>query len=229
MKRRKPGRMAVAQSLQHTYRSADAEPAAFDAARFAPGFSWQVSPSYGKRVTTPGDSQASLSAEFVRIRASLERYLRSRGAGDRAEDLVQELWLKLAASPVVADVTDPSSYLFRMAHNLMLDRRRTEFRRTARERLYVDWDEGTSTGIDPAPPADRALEAKHALEAVDRVLHDLGERTNYIFRRHRVDGIGQRDIAIELGITLSGVEKHLQKAYKAVYAITRQGGDDEPV
>jgi RNA polymerase sigma-70 factor (ECF subfamily) len=59
------------------------------------------------------------------------------------------------------------------------------------------------------------------------VLRSLGERTDYIFRRHRVEGIPQRDIAAELGISLSAVEKHLQRAYRAVQAAYREGGEHE--
>jgi len=167
----------------------------------------------------------SLSDEFVSMRDTLARYLRSRGAGDQAEDLLQELWMKIAALSTESEVSDPSSYLFRMAHNLMLDRRRTEVRRSARERDYVAQGEGGPDGVDPAPTPERMLDARTSLEAIQRVLRGLGERTDYIFRRHRIDGIGQREIAAELGITLSAVEKHLQKAYKAVHAAQREGGE----
>ncbi|MBA2932552.1 RNA polymerase sigma factor [Sphingomonas sp. CGMCC 1.13654] len=165
-----------------------------------------------------------LGDEFVRIRGTLERYLRARGAGDQAEDLVQELWFKVVSLPPNTDVSDPSSYLFRMAHNLMLDRRRTELRRGVRERLYIEEGEGGITGIDPSPTPERVLEARRSLDAIQEVLKRLGERTDHIFRRHRVDGIAQRDIAAELGITVSAVEKHLQKAYKAVLVAQKERG-----
>jgi RNA polymerase sigma-70 factor (ECF subfamily) len=192
--------------------------------RRARTISLRVVPSYGDDVTASTGPGTALGDAFVRMRGTLERYLRARGAADQAEDLVQELWFKVAALPPDADVSDPSSYLFRMAHNLMLDRWRTEFRRCARERVYVEEGEGGIAGIDPAPAPDRALEARRSLTAVQDILRQLGERTDHIFRRHRVDGIAQRDIAAELGITVSGVEKHLQKAYKALYAAQKEGG-----
>lgn len=193
----------------------------------ARGFPSQVALSYGGAVTAPTGLGASLSDEFVRIRGTLERYLRARGAGDQAEDLVQELWVKIASLEPAADVNDPSSYLFRMAHNLMLDKKRTERRRDARERIYIAESEGGSDGVDPAPAPERTLDARRALGAIRQVLAGLGERTDYIFRRHRIDGVGQREIAEDLGITLSAVEKHLQKAYKAVHAAQKEGGEHE--
>jgi RNA polymerase sigma-70 factor (ECF subfamily) len=147
------------------------------------------------------------------------RYLRARGAGELTEDLLQELWMKVAAMPVDADVADPTSYLFRMAHNLMLDRHRAGRRRADRDHQYHAISDLTSAGHDPSPSPDRALIAKQQLAEVNRVLKSLGERTDYIFRRHRVEEVPQREIAAELGITLSAVEKHLQKAYRAVRTV----------
>ena len=180
--------------------------------------------SYGGDMTASAGPGVSLGDEFVRMRGTLERYLRARGAADQAEDLVQELWFKVASLPADTDVSDPSSYLFRMAHNLMLDRRRTEIRRGARERLYVEEGDAGLAGVDPSPTPERVLEARRSLDAMQDLLKRLGERTDHIFRRHRVDGIAQRDIAAELGITVSAVEKHLQKAYKAVHAAQKEGG-----
>jgi RNA polymerase sigma-70 factor (ECF subfamily) len=50
-------------------------------------------------------------------------------------------------------------------------------------------------------------------------LRALPERTAFIFRQYRVEGASQKAIADELGISLSAVEKHLQRAYKAVLAV----------
>ena len=182
---------------------------------------------YGYSVTGFGDHRKALGDEFIRVRATLERYLRARGAGHEAEDIVQELWFKIDALPPDTEVSDPAPYLFRMANNLILDRRRTSVRRGVRERHYVELSEATVLGIDPSPSQDRVLEGRASLSKIERVLDGLGERTDFIFRRYRIDGIGQRDIAAELNITLSAVEKHLQKAYKAVHAAYVQGGEDE--
>lgn len=165
----------------------------------------------------------NLAASLMVHRAALLRYLRARGAGDEAEDLLQELWLKIGN---VADivVTDRLAYLYRMAHNLMLDRRRAAMRRQTREQSYHH-DVGPGDA-DDAPQAERTLIARQQLDRVERTLRALGERTDFIFRRHRVDGVAQRDIATELAISLSAVEKHLQKAYRAVAAAQRAGHDD---
>lgn len=165
-----------------------------------------------------------LAAAFLHNRPALMRYFLARGVGGDAEDLIQDLWLKVSSNPQVS-VEDPKAYLMRMAHNLMLDRLRSAQRRRDRETAYGGYD----GDVDDAPPVLRSLLARERLHRIDRTLAGLGERTELIFRRHRVDGVAQRDIASEQGISLSAVEKHLQKAYRAVVASARAHDDsDQP-
>ncbi|MGQ2930296.1 MAG: sigma factor-like helix-turn-helix DNA-binding protein, partial [Sphingopyxis sp.] len=66
------------------------------------------------------------------------------------------------------------------------------------------------------PAGERALIAREQLTAIEATLAALGPRAERIFRRYRLDGAGQADIAAEWGISLSSVEKDLQKAYRAI-------------
>jgi RNA polymerase sigma-70 factor (ECF subfamily) len=43
-----------------------------------------------------------------------------------------------------------------------------------------------------------------------------------VFRKFRIEGVGQRDIAQQLGVSLTTVEKDLQKAYRAMTALRQQ-------
>ncbi len=60
------------------------------------------------------------------------------------------------------------------------------------------------------------LVARDQLRRVDAVLDTLPERTAFAFRAVRIDGVPQKQIAAEMGISLSAVEKHLQRGYRAV-------------
>lgn len=166
-----------------------------------------------------------LAQAFMANQGTLLRYLRARGAGEDAEDCLQDVWIRVQ-SGVDQEVADPLAYLYRMAHNLMLDRLRTAYRRQNREQSFRKDVQGSEGDADTSPVAERVLIGREHLRQIDGVLARLGHRTEYIFRRHRVDEIGQRVIAAELGITLSAVEKHLQKAYRAVAAAQRAIADD---
>ena len=82
---------------------------------------------------------------FEENREPLLRYLRAHGAGDSAEDLLQELWLKITAT-ASGPIASPRNYLFRAATNLMIDRRSE----AQAQRRDIEWS-GWSTGC-PAPP-----------------------------------------------------------------------------
>jgi RNA polymerase sigma factor (sigma-70 family) len=166
----------------------------------------------------PVSSEAGLDAVFMANRLQILRFVRARGAGDDAEDMVQELWLK-ASTLQSGPIAEPLSYLYRMADNLLLDRRRSQQRRARREEAYSGLDQSPVPGASEAPSVERALVALERLRFVEATLAALGHRTATIFRRYRIDGVSQRDIGAELGLSLSAVEKHLQKAYRALIDI----------
>lgn len=161
---------------------------------------------------------ADLESVFLAHRNALQRFLRARcGDATEAEDLLQELWFKLANA--TAPIAEPLAYLYSMADNLVLDRRRSAQRRERRDDAWVDLAGGGSGGISDAPSAERQVIAKSQLAQIAVIFDQLGERTTAIFKSYRIDGEGQREIAAQHGISLSAVEKHLQKAYRAVLQI----------
>lgn len=172
-------------------------------------------------------SAGGLEAIYLAHRPELLRFFRARGAGDAADDLLQELWLKASAS-ATGPIQDPLAYLYRAANNLMIDRARSEVSAAQRNRDWTDMTTGLSEASE-APSAERHLLAREALAQASRTIAGLGDRTDTIFRRFRIDGVGQRRIAEELGISINTVEKHLQRAYRALVDLRReQAGPKRP-
>ncbi|HEX7871322.1 MAG TPA: sigma-70 family RNA polymerase sigma factor [Sphingobium sp.] len=165
-------------------------------------------------------TEAGLRAIFLANRDRLLRFLAAHGAGEEAEDLLQELWLRIAAAPL-HPIGQPLSYLYRAANNLMLDRYRSQRQAQKRD---TDWSEAAVTvaGQSDTPSSERRIIAEQQLALVARELDALGERTARIFRRHRVDGIAQRDIAREFGVSLSTVESDLRRAYRVMIDLRRR-------
>lgn len=159
-------------------------------------------------------SSTGLEAVFLSNRDRLLGFLRAHGAGEAAEDLLQELWIKLSAAPS-GPIAQPLSYLYRAANNLMLDRYRSQQQATRRDR---DWTEAATTmpGTSDEPSSERRLIAREQLRIAQAALDQLGDRPAAIFRRHRLDGVGQRDIAAEFGVSISTVEADLRRAYRAM-------------
>lgn len=159
----------------------------------------------------PVDSPASgLEAIFSEMRPALVRRAAAMGAAGDAEDVVQDVWLKLRS--VDGPVASPHAYLLRMVYTAVLDRRRGARRAAARDRVWSSPANLPDDGIEAAD-AERRLIAIQTLQAVESRLTALGDPAAAIFRRHRIDGVTQRKLAEEFGMGLSTIEKHLRRAY----------------
>ena len=163
-------------------------------------------------------ANGGLMRTFMESRIALLRYLMLRGAtADEADDILQEVYLKLSADKI-GPVAEPRAYLYRMTNNHFLGSRRTAGRRTRREEDWVDAHGGEVRERDEQPSAEAQLIAREQLAILQRVLDGLPDRTRAIFRRFRIDGESQRRIADDIGISVSAVEKHLARAYEAISA-----------
>ena len=162
---------------------------------------------------------SGLEAVFLANRDTLLRFIRSLGAGD-AEDLLQELWVRIQTAPT-GPIASPLSYLYRMANNLMLDRHRAVRQAERRDRDWTDATGGAVPGQSDMPSAERVLIARQQAALADEALQSVGPRAAAIFRRHRIDGIEQRVVAAEFGVSLSTVEGDLRKAYRAMVDVKR--------
>lgn len=180
--------------------------------------------------TTRHSRQSSLEAAFLCNYEALLGFLRRRGAGDDAEDVLQELWLKVRESDAkcreTSEIQEPRAFLYRMAKNLAVDHCRAALRRDSRNTLWVQ-----QHCAEDHPPvfgscAERTLIAREELSAVERCLDGLGGRASIIFRRFRVDGASHREIAVERGITVSGVEKHLGRCYRVLEEARKTWSDE---
>ena len=164
----------------------------------------------------PKSAHGGLKAALLDCRPALLRFLAARRVSpDEAEDIIQDMFVKLetlAAGPVA----EPRAYLYRMAENLLHDRRRSAGWRTSREEAWVAAQLGATPEADARPSAERDLIAREELRFVFDALGALPDRTVQIFRRYRLDGLRQREIAEDMGISVSSVEKHLRRAYEVV-------------
>ena len=181
----------------------------------------------GRAMTSLGrevPADAGLRQLSVALRPELRRFLLARRVSDAdADDLLQELFLRIETN-VTGPIRSPKAYLYQMLNNMAHTRRRTETRQQVRDAHWLDIGSGSQVGndaemADRTPDPETTLLARDHLARVDAQLDRLPERTAHIFRQYRIEGISQKAIANELGISLSAVEKHLQRAYHAVLEI----------
>lgn len=151
-------------------------------------------------------------------RGDVMRLLLARtGDSAEAEDLLQELWLKVRQQPG-GPVQNGRAYLFRMAQNLVIDRLRERQRRMARDRRWSDaTTDFASAAIEPADQRKTAEEEMLDRETVATLASAIGNLpggARRAFELHKIEGLSHAEVAAELGISKSGVEKHIAVAMK---------------
>jgi RNA polymerase sigma-70 factor (ECF subfamily) len=163
------------------------------------------------------DRPSELIAVYLTRRETVRRFLLARtGNAQEADDLLQELYLKLERLDDTADVRDPLPYLFRMALNLARDRRRERQRTATRDAAWAD-THNTLSGTDAVsdePSVEAAYDAKQRLAAVRAAIEELSPQCRRVFALHKLDGRSHQEVADELGISRSAVEKHMHTAIK---------------
>ncbi|MDC8756948.1 sigma-70 family RNA polymerase sigma factor [Janthinobacterium fluminis] len=123
-----------------------------------------------------------------------------------AADLAQSTFLRLLTAQGLERVQEPRAYLTAIARNLLIN----HVRRRAIEQAYLD---ALALLPEPvAPPPEVRLMFLETLLEVDRRLDGLPGLAKQAFFLAQLEGMGQVEIAAELGISLSTVKRHLAKA-----------------
>lgn len=139
----------------------------------------------------------------------LRKILRRKGrVNDDADDLIQEAFLRLHEYRKSRQVHEPEAFLVRTVQNLSIDAHRA----TARHGVCVAADDEVHRLVDPNPLPDEVLATQQRLLQLRQGLEALTPRTREVLLLNRIDGLSQPQIAAQLGITVSGVEKHIAKA-----------------
>jgi RNA polymerase sigma factor (sigma-70 family) len=172
-----------------------------------------------ERVTArEGEETAGLEGLFDLHRPELLRFLAARcGSREEAEDLIQELWIKLATI-ATGPIANGRAYLFRMANNLVLDQRRAQHRAMARDRNWLNTEGGGALAPedrpDPSEPADETISRNQEAALLEQAISELPAGAQRALRLYRLEGHSQAQVAEIMGISRSGVEKHLAVAMK---------------
>jgi RNA polymerase sigma factor (sigma-70 family) len=160
--------------------------------------------------------------EIRLLMLKLRRLLRSRGRSvDDTDDLIQEAFLRLQVycrdSKVKVEQTE--AFLVRTALNLSVDQHRH-----AQVAGVVPGGLDAMELIDPHPTPDVVYAAQDRLRHMKEGLANLSPRQREVFLLNRVEGFSFAQIAKELGVSMSMVEKH---AAKAILSMTNWMDDEQ--
>lgn len=161
------------------------------------------------------DAAPVLARDAQPLRQSLARYFarRLRDASD-VEDLVQEVFARVVARDSTTPILHLGKYLYQTAASVLADYARRRSARRTESHIAFNPDLHGEADFDP----ERILTGREDLRAAISALLSLPERTRTIFVLRRLDKVPAREVAVQLGISVSAVEKHM---VRAVVHITR--------
>lgn len=123
------------------------------------------------------------------------------GDAGRAEDVVQEAFVRLRKAAGERLLDEPARYLYRIVRNLALDGQRSRARES---RLIEPGGESDVEAVAEARPTpEEEVIARQELERVVAAMAELPHRTRIALEMHRVQGCTLKDIADHFGISVS--------------------------
>ncbi|VUD56389.1 putative RNA polymerase sigma factor FecI [Thalassocella blandensis] len=142
---------------------------------------------------------------FVKYQSDLKRFVTLKfGDVDEAEDIVQDAFHNFLRTDTPETLENPRAYLYQTAHNLALNR----IRKRKHHESYIAIDHNEEESRSP----ERITAGEKDLLSVQRSLTNLPPKCHKAFVMSRVDGKSYHDIADELGVSVSSVEKYMMRA-----------------
>ncbi|WP_333879091.1 RNA polymerase sigma factor [Methylobacter sp.] len=175
----------------------------------------ETATDYKTASDTPHPDSLSLPEDdvnriFLDASSQLRQFLTRRVlCPETAADLTQEVYLRLPQmqASLVSEV-EVRAWLFRVASNLSIDHLRSQHRHAELLNQFC----GNETEIDKAPSPYRAAVDRDRLKQVQNALEALPDQCAEALYLSRIEGYSHAEIAKQLGISKSLVEKHVARA-----------------
>lgn len=164
---------------------------------------------------TMGTKQTFLRSLVDELNTPLVRFLTSKLKNeDDANDLAQEAFLRIYKLEHPQKLTNARAFLFVTASNLAID----QLRRMKLHNSYVNTEirlaavaDGTETA---APSAERTAVAEQQLQLIYSTIEKLPAKCRKAFLLHRGKDMTYSEIARELKVSTSMVEKYIIQALR---------------
>ncbi|WP_437879801.1 sigma-70 family RNA polymerase sigma factor [Pseudomonas sp. LRF_L74] len=144
----------------------------------------------------------------------LQGWLRKRlGDREHAADIAQDTFLRLLVSRRMPGLGEGRAYLAQIARNLIID----QWRRQRIEQAYLD---SIASLPEPESPSleTRAMVIETLLQ-IDAMLDAMPAKVREAFLLSQFEGLGYAEIAERLAVSVSSVQKYMQRAIGACYQV----------
>jgi len=145
----------------------------------------------------------------------LVRYLsRKVSNNEDANDLAQEAFLRMHKFQQSRRLDNARAFLFKTANNLVID----QMRRAKVHDKYLSSEmppERSDEESDEfAPSAERMASAEQELDRIYKAVDQMPEKVRRAFLMHRGKDMSYAEIAFEIGVSTSMIEKYIIQALR---------------
>ena len=134
-----------------------------------------------------------------------------------AEDVVHDAYVRVLERSSDTPIEQPRAFLYRTALNLVIDGHRRNALRQSEPLEVLDNEERY---FNPSPQT--SLDQGQRLDMLQRALAELPRLCRESFLLRKLEGMSHQQIAEQLGISRSLVEKHIVNAMKHCRVRLRQ-------
>ncbi|MCZ6868362.1 MAG: RNA polymerase sigma factor [Gammaproteobacteria bacterium] len=131
-------------------------------------------------------------------------------SGDEAADIAQDAWLRMSRLEHPERLRNARAFLYQTASNLAVDRAR----RADVERRFTEAQKAADPAAGHTPSPERTASADEDLDRVRAAIDELPLKCRQAFIMHRGRDMTYPEIANELHVSTSMVEKHIIHALK---------------
>ncbi|MDE2235125.1 MAG: RNA polymerase sigma factor [Gammaproteobacteria bacterium] len=183
--------------------------------------------SFRHAQVSPAERQARFTAWVSPHLQQLHRIAwRFTGHSQDAEDLVQELLLRLYRKPGVWDKPEqPGIWLIRSLHNLYVDQWRRTRRQPLSNRHNLDWDELAGMADSGETDPERLAHSREIQRRLSAAMSTLSQEQRAILVLHDMEGHTAGELSLLLKLPLGTVKSRLFRARRQVREIFLKHGN----
>lgn len=171
---------------------------------------WKAASKDGRsQPAMEGSRRSPTIKAFLDNETALKRFLgRILQTESDVEDIAQETFIRAFAASAVQDVLMPKAFLFRIAKNLALNERSRMWNTTTT--FVGDAAELDDMGADhEAVSGEDRLDSHRKIRLLEEAITQLPAQCRRVFQLRKIDELSHKEIAAEMGISVSTVEKHI--------------------
>ena len=164
-----------------------------------------------------------LSRHVLKHEPALRAWLNHRRiAGLEIDDIVQETYARLIRVESVAHIDNARNYMFQTAYSVLISHVRRS--KVVSFQAVNDLDNLMAASHEPSPEERTA--DRDELHRLAQAIAGLPGKIRDVFILRRVHGLSQREVAGQLGLAESTVEKHMSRGIYLLMNLISHGGND---